>query len=110
METNEIIETVEYTIDNLNSKGVSIKKQVYYNGQPILPHRTSYENTADGRKKLLNEIPEQYANIILAFWGDTPIDDPIEEIINENNSDTQADNEDENNDNQNTENETTHQE
>lgn len=72
--------TTEYTIDNLTTTSVSVKKQQYYNELPLgQPHRKAYMNTVNGRQELQSEVPQQYVDAILLVWGNTPIEQTPEE-------------------------------
>lgn len=71
--------TKEYLLDALTINSVSVlikqfirlddeseKQQI---GKPI---RISYVNSVTGRREVLAELPENFANGILQVWGDTP--------------------------------------
>jgi len=65
------------TLDMLDEKSVSIKKQQYIeqDGQQYAvgqPWRKAYVNSPSGRKEVEAELPERYRNAIFAIWGDTP--------------------------------------
>ena len=39
--------------------------------------RMCYGNSPIGREQIVNDLPEQYANAVLAVWGETPtLSDP----------------------------------
>ena len=71
------------TLDMLNEKSVSVKKQKYVtiDGQEYLvgdPWRRAYVNNEDGRQQIQNELEEPYLSAVMAVWGEQPT--VIEEI------------------------------
>ncbi len=68
---------IEYTIDRLNIKSVSIITQKYIienNTKQKLGeiHRKAYNNSEEGREKIIIEVPEPYSSAILSVWGESP--------------------------------------
>ena len=77
----EIIETK--TVDSLTKDSVSILTQKFYDGQKLGDnHRTAYVNSADGRKIISENEPEDVVTSVFAIWGDTPTLIPKEETEN----------------------------
>lgn len=76
--------TKEYLLDALtvNSVSVLIKQFIKLDGESEKqqigkPTRISYVNSVNGRKEVLAELPENFANGVLKVWGDTPtVPDP----------------------------------
>lgn len=71
------------TLDMLNEKSVSVKKQKYViiDGQeyPVGdPWRRAYVNNEDGRQQIQDELEEPYLSAVMAVWGEQPT--AIEEI------------------------------
>lgn len=65
------------TLDMLNDKGVSLKKQQYVEQNGMLyevgqPHRKAYVNSKRGRQEVEDEIPSPYKEVIFMIWGDEP--------------------------------------
>lgn len=68
----------EITIDNLTVFSVSVKKQNYMEIEGIKyyvgePSRVAYNNSAQGRSFLSEEVDDPYYSAIMAVWGDHPI-------------------------------------
>ena len=80
--------TKEYLLDALtiNSVSVLIKQFIQLDGESEKqqigkPTRISYINSVNGRKEVLAELPSNFADGILAVWGDNPtVPDPPEPI------------------------------
>lgn len=71
--------TKEYLLDMLTENGVSVLVKTLIvleeGGEPQLvgkPVRTSYANNPLGRAEVLAELPSNFADGILAVWGDEP--------------------------------------
>ena len=65
------------TLDMLTDKSVSVVKQGYavIDGTPYAvgePHRCAYVNSEHGRAEIEAELPAEYAQAVLAVWGDAP--------------------------------------
>ena len=73
------------TVDMLTKDSVSILTQKFINLDGVETqvgenHRMSYSNSANGRKTLENEQPEDVVSAVLAIWGDSPtVEEPITE-------------------------------
>ena len=66
----------QLTVDSVNVLTVSSAK---VNGKmyELERNRICYANSPLGRQKVVDSLPEQYAEAILAVWGDTPtLSDP----------------------------------
>ena len=73
------------TLDMLTENSVSVVKQGYavIDGTEYAvgaPHRCAYSNSTGGRARIQAELPAEYANAVLAVWGDTPT---VEEGVQE---------------------------
>lgn len=73
--------TKQYEIELLNKDSVNINIHSYaeVDGETYLIKKEgkSYSNSTIGRKRLSQEIPEDFLNTIMTLWGETPtIDDP----------------------------------
>lgn len=71
--------TKTYQLDMLNTKSVSVLVKTYIQleegAEPQLvgfPVRTSYVNSELGRRQIVEELPEEFYEAILAVWGDEP--------------------------------------
>ena len=71
--------TKTYQLDMLNTKSVSVLVKTYIQieegAEPQLvgfPVRTSYVNSELGRQQIVEELPEEFYEAILAVWGDEP--------------------------------------
>lgn len=77
----EINTTKEIILDLLNSNSVSVKtieKAVINGAERVIDvSRRSYANSPVGRRRISQDLPEQYAESILAIWGDeATVEDP----------------------------------
>ena len=76
--------TTEYTLDMLTESSVCVCCKTFITleegGIPQVvgkPVRSSYANTPLGRQEVLRDLPENFAEGILAVWGDEPVlEDP----------------------------------
>ena len=71
----------DYTLEQLTTTSVNVLTvaRAKVNGKMYELERTRmcYANSPTGRQKVSQDLPEQYAEAILAVWGDTPtVDDP----------------------------------
>lgn len=71
--------TKEYSLDMLTESSVSVYVKTYVvleeGGTPQMvgrPVRTSYSNNPSGRSAILSDLPENFAEGILAVWGNEP--------------------------------------
>ena len=65
------------TVDMLTVDGVSVLTQKFIeidgvNHQIGTNHRCAYQNSEQGRIKLINEQSSPVINAVLAMWGDVP--------------------------------------
>ena len=66
----------QLTVDSVNVLTVSSAK---VNGKiyELERSRICYANSPIGRQQIVDSLPEQYAEAVLAVWGDTPtLSDP----------------------------------
>ena len=74
------------TLDMLTEKSVSVVKQGYtvIDGTEYAvgaPHRCAYSNSASGRARIQTDLPAEYAQAVLAVWGDTlTVEEGAEEV------------------------------
>ena len=71
----------DYTLEQLTADSVNvlIVSSAKVNGKMYELERTRmcYGNSPIGREQIVNDLPEQYANAVLAVWGETPtLSDP----------------------------------
>jgi len=64
-------------IDLLTPERVSVLTKQYLTQDGIeyeigLPHRSSWQNTAQGRELIAAELAEPYLSAVMAVWGDAP--------------------------------------
>lgn len=71
--------TKTYQLDMLNNKSVSVLVKTYIQleegAEPQLvgfPVRTSYVNSELGRQQIVEELPKEFYEAILAVWGEEP--------------------------------------
>lgn len=65
------------TLDMLTENSVSVVKQGYavIDGTQYAvgsAHRCAYANSTGGRERIQADLPADYAQAVLAVWGDTP--------------------------------------
>lgn len=63
------------TLDMLTTKSVSVKTERFIEEDgkvlPVgKPHRKLYENNEEGRREVIEELPEQYQNAIFTIWDE----------------------------------------
>lgn len=80
--------TKEITLDLLNSNSVSVKTvekaKVNLVERTIGTYRKAYVNSPIGRQQIIDDLSEQYANAVLAVWGDEPtVTDPAAPVNSE---------------------------
>lgn len=77
----------EFTLTLLTEKSVSVMKRTYADiggtkTQIGESQRKAYANSTIGRQQIIDELPEPYANAVMAVWGDEPtIDDPPAPVL-----------------------------
>jgi hypothetical protein len=73
---------ITYTLDLLNEKSVSVKKETYItiDEKEYLLERTrvAYTNSNMDRATIKEELPEAYSTAIFAVWGTEPIVEDLE--------------------------------
>lgn len=66
-----------YSLEQLTNTSVNVVAISYATidkeEREIGRNRMAYVNSPEGRKKIVEDIPEEYSKAVLALWGNKPV-------------------------------------